>query len=168
MISYTCDICGKPMPADYQRPDRRHGRDSLPTLCGVDDVCMSCERAGANVKVRKLLLHAWKEEVAAGPAPAPQSQAPATPEPKVIREHDAKALADLTDAELKRKVVAQVKAYRDTHGLGCFGKLAMRVRRKGITDVEIRDILNGGAQLAMSDWQRIAVVMDRIEEESNA
>lgn len=165
MITYTCDICGKPMPANYQRPDKRHGRDSLPALCGVDDVCMACEQAGANVKIRKLLLNAWKEAVVDSPAPALQNVAP---EPKVLREHDTKALVELSDAELKRRVVAQVRAYRDTHGLGCFGKLAMRVRCKGITDVEIRDILNGGAQLAMADWQRLAVVMDRIEAEEAA
>lgn len=156
MITYTCDICGKPMPSGYQRPDKRRGRDSLPALCVVDDVCPACEQAAGKINVQRVLFRAWRDAV------APKDPAPQDPAP-VLREHDAKALADLTDAEIKRKVVAQIQAYRDAHGLGCFGKLAMRIHRKGITDIELRDILNGGALLDMADWRRVSAVMDRIE-----
>lgn len=155
MIHYSCDVCGVTLPADYKRS--RPGT-SLGSLCGVSDVCPTCQEVGGRLNVAAILLGAWRQ---LREEPEPQQDGP-TPE-EVLREKDVGSRSQ-AEAEDKRAILGRLQRYRKVHGLGCLDAVA----KKGgasVTPELLRDVLNGNVVMGIEAWRRIGKALDKLEEE---
>lgn len=75
--------------------------------------------------------------------------------------------AGMSEGEEKRLVLQRLKAYRETHGLGCLKAVAGKTRSKGrINDNALRMILTGDATpMPIEDWRLIGRALDRLEQQ---
>lgn len=141
MITYMCDVCGKPMPAGYERPKRAEARSSLMTLCRWDDACASCRNAMARIDVTELLRGAWRSAA-----------------------KDALEEPDESAGARKRAARDRLAAYRASHPLGSLKAVAKRMGR-GWTDEDLRQVLTGEKKLAGVHWDLITPALDKVEAE---
>ena len=165
MIHYSCDVCGKPMPEEYQgsQKETRSGLEKrLLSIAQVDDVCQTCMKRGLNLSVPDLLLHAWRS------LDAVQKQDDVIPEePKVIRAHD---LPELKAQKRKRPeqvvdkaaIRARVIEFRERNGLGCFDVLAEKTGKRGVSTGDLRNIAIGGAVLPPAKWLAVEKALDEL------
>jgi len=62
----------------------------------------------------------------------------------------------------KKAIHAKLKAYREKHGLGCYGPLA-KATRGALTDDNIRDMATGLGKFPLKTWQKLDSAIDRME-----
>lgn len=101
-------------------------------------------------------------EVEAAEAPAPE--APVPPPLRALRDRDVSALG--RNAAEKREIMARLKAYRETHRLGCWADVAKASGGK-LTDDQLRDMCNGAALLPVAQWRLAAKALDKLEGKAN-
>lgn len=141
MRRYTCDVCGKNMPAKYERSNGR--RSGLASVCKVDDVCEKCLSVAKGVDVEGIVLAAWRTIAA---------------EANPLRGHDP----DLPTGRSKSDVMDRLQAYRKREGLGCLKPLA-KLAGGEITDDLLRDVINGAASLSTDQWRRLGNALEKLE-----
>lgn len=171
MIHYTCDVCLRPLPEDYERPKNLHG--VLQRVCQVDDICPNCRQLGETLDLPTILLTEWRRLLPPTPAAEPEvAEAPAEPEPDPFRvntvsDSDTMHVPILTaQAAEKQEILRRLKEYRAANGPSCLSGLAKKTRSRGrINDFTLRDVLNGSAVLGIEDWRRIGQALDAAAEE---
>ena len=67
------------------------------------------------------------------------------------------------EAREKREILAQLKVYRQSAGLGCLETLARAVRRKDVTEDILRSALTGDAILSLAQWRAVRRGMEKLE-----
>lgn len=152
MIHYTCDVCGGDLPAGYSRPEIPR---KLTQLCGVEDVCPDCVKVGETINAAAVLLEAWKLNLHQA---EPQGR-------EVLREYDnPPSLSQFSgrSGTEKRKILARLKAYRESNGLGCLAVVA-KLAGPTVSDGLLRDMLIGAASPPINDWRRIGKALEKLE-----
>lgn len=176
MRKYYCDICGREMLGPMQEADLAC---EAVAAAHVADVCNVCLAVGRKINVRHIILRQWREMVESTasvtgasvmqPACKPQSAVESVKRdrPSVPGKRDAtmggKAMTGMTRgghwAE-KRRIMAELTAYREKNGLGSLRALA------NVSDVDadiLRQMLNAQSY-PIDVWQRVDEGLKRLAE----
>lgn len=164
MVRFSCDVCGRGLPADYKRPKTKNER-KLYSLCNLDDVCGDCLKAGELVDVAGLLLKEWRAKIEHQTTDEPPEIM--EEEPGLLRAHDAlprflgKAWME------KQTILRRMLDYRKSHGLGCWAEVC-KLAGKGTTPELLRAMCLGEVSPAIDVWRAIGEAMDKLEPSAGA
>lgn len=88
--------------------------------------------------------------------------------PVILRSHDipqpspsGKRKGRASAAEEKTNILSRLKAYREIHGLGCYGELAKHCQ--GLTEEMIRGLALGEVTLPIEDWRKVGNALEKLE-----
>ena len=163
MIHYTCDVCGKPLAADYKRPKTKNER-ALASICGCSDVCPDCVDAGSLVNVAEILIGKWRECIGLSDCTGhadqnPKKESEATE--SEFRAHDNLPKFTGKSGGEKQAILMRMLLYRDKMGLGCWNALC-ELAGKSITPDLCRGICIGQVSPEIADWRKINKALDKL------
>lgn len=158
MRHYSCDICGNPMPARYER--KVSDKSPAAKLCEVEDLCAHCARVGKEADFKSILKAAWKQA-------AEKADVLAEPEPtekpgKVLRSKDVPQVKfSGRCGDEKRDWLEQLIKYNKEHGLGSLNKVA-ELAGSGVTADLLRSVVYDGIDPGMDKWRRIGQALNKL------
>lgn len=163
MIHYTCDVCGKPLAADYKRPKTKNER-ALAFLCGCSDVCPDCVDAGSLVNVAEILLGKWRECIGLQNLNPLEEKIYKTKGDDIeveFRAHGNLPKFTGKSGGEKQAILMRMLLYRDKKGLGCWNALC-ELAGKSITPDLCRGICLGQVSPEIEDWRKINKALDKL------
>ena len=93
---------------------------------------------------------------------------PAGEQEQLLREHTVvQSIINGHNAQEKMAILARLKAYRKSHGLGCLEEVAKAAGGDFTADL-LRRILLGDASLNIPQWRKLCKVLEQLEVEKEA
>lgn len=82
---------------------------------------------------------------------------------KVLREHGIfQPVLNGKNAREKQAILARLRGYRKSHGLGCLEEVA-REAGTGFTEDLLRGLLTGDSSISIPQWRKLNKALDKLE-----
>ena len=146
---YSCDICGLPMPKEYERNKNIGIRAA--ELCGVEDVCTSCQKIGEKINISEILKNHWIKL---------SEKTTATGNKTNVK------FAGAGGSE-KSRILKKLTDYWKRHGLGSLETVSRKMGGHPSADV-LRSLLVDGISMEIGDFQKINKALEALEKEEGA